>query len=156
MTLRKKIKAKWNFSLFSKLHKENNKNNKNIFTFLIFYLLLSSFFFLDFTFYEGALCFITFILSLCSNTLTLESIFEYIRQISSREKRVNSKWHFTIDRDDFILGLVSFWGEISRVNTLLTTTSHNEKLPSLKCSYFASAALRLWWQCEITVIIVPK
>ena len=81
--------------------------------------------------------FYSFILSLCSNTLTLESIFEYIRQkliknmlilkfhprmkylqvffsffhpgmkyhpclssrdeISSRQKRVNSKRHFTID-----------------------------------------------------------
>ena len=86
----------------------------------------------------------SFILSLCSNTLTLESIFEYIRQkliknmlilkfhprmkclhvffsffhsgmkshpclsyrdeISSRQKLVNSKRHFTIDKDDFIPG----------------------------------------------------
>ena len=101
----------------------------------------------------------SFILSLCSNTLTLESIFEYIRQkliknmlilkfhpgmkclhvffsffhpgmkfhpclssrdeISSRQKRVNSKRHFTIDRDDFIPGRVSSRDEISRVNTLL-------------------------------------
>ena len=81
VTLGKKIKTKWNF-FFSKLqlHNENNRNNKNVFTFLIFYLLSSSFFFLDFTFYKEALCFITFILSLCSNTLTLESIFEYIGQ----------------------------------------------------------------------------
>ena len=100
----------------------------------------------------------SFLLSLCSNTLTLESIFEYIHQkliknmlilkfhprmkclhvffsffhpgmkshpclssgdeISSRQKRVNSKRHFTIDRDDFIPGQVSSWDEISHVNTL--------------------------------------
>ena len=40
-------------------------------------------------------------------------------EISSREKRVNSKRHFTIDRDDFIHGRVSSRDEISRVNTLL-------------------------------------
>ena len=123
---------------------------------MIIYLLSSAFFFffffLDFTFYKEALRFITFILSLCSNMLTLESIFEYIRQkykknililkfhpgmkrlhisflffilgwnfipvfftgmsssrdeISSREKGVNSKRHFTIDRDDLIPGRVS-------------------------------------------------
>ena len=68
------------FSKLHKLHKENDRNNKNVSAFLIFYLLSSSFFFLGFTFYKEALCFITFILSLCSNTLTLESIFEYIRQ----------------------------------------------------------------------------
>ena len=39
-------------------------------------------------------------------------------EISSRQKRVNSKRHFTIDRNDFILGRVSSWDEISRVNTL--------------------------------------
>ena len=126
---------------------------------LIFYLLPSFFFFWDFTFYQEALYFITFIPSLCSNTFTLESIFEYVRQkliknmrilkfhpgmkclhiffsffhhglkshlcfsspdeISSRQKRVNSKRHFTIDRDDFIPGRVSSRDEISSVNTLL-------------------------------------
>ena len=40
----------------------------------------SFFFFSDFTFYKEALCFIIFIFSLCSNTLNLEGIFEYIRQ----------------------------------------------------------------------------
>ena len=40
-------------------------------------------------------------------------------EISSRQKRVNSKRHLTIDRDDFILGRVSFQDEISYVNTLL-------------------------------------
>ena len=38
-------------------------------------------------------------------------------EISSRQKRVNSKRHFTIDRDDFIPGIVSSLDEISRVNT---------------------------------------
>ena len=63
-------------SIFCKLPKEKKRNNKNVLTFLIFYFLSSSFFFSDFTFYKVALCFIIFILSLCSNTLTLESIFE--------------------------------------------------------------------------------
>ena len=126
---------------------------------MIFHLLLSSFlFFLDFTFNKEVLCFMTLMLSLCSNTLTLERIFKYIRQkliknmlilkfhpgtkcfhvflnffhprmifhpclssqdeISSRPERVNSKRHFTIDRDDFILGRVSSRDEISHVNTL--------------------------------------
>ena len=40
-------------------------------------------------------------------------------EILSRQKRVNSKRHFTIDRDDFILGRVSSRDEISRGNTLL-------------------------------------
>ena len=39
-------------------------------------------------------------------------------EISSQQKRVNSKIHFTTDRDDFIPGQVSSWDEISRVNTL--------------------------------------
>ena len=80
--------------------------------------------------------------------LNLENILEYIRQklkkhahfkissrdevftclfflfsswdeISSRQKRVNSKRHFTIDRDDLIPGRVSFRDEISRVYTVL-------------------------------------
>ena len=38
-------------------------------------------------------------------------------EISFRHKRVNSKRHFTIDRDDFIPGPVSSRYEISRVNT---------------------------------------
>ena len=116
-------------------------------TSFIFYLLCSSFFFSGFTFVKEASCFIIFILSLCSNMLNLENILEYIHQklkkhahfkvssqdevftrlffffsswdeISSRQKRVNSKRHFTIDRDDFIPGRVSSWDEISGVNTL--------------------------------------
>ena len=39
-------------------------------------------------------------------------------EISSRQKRVNSKRHFTIDMDDFIPGRVSSRDEISRVNAL--------------------------------------
>ena len=66
-------------SIISKLHKENN-NKKNVFTFFIFYLLWSSSLFSGFTFYKEALCFIIFILSLCSNMLNLENILEYIRQ----------------------------------------------------------------------------
>ena len=46
-------------------------------------------------------------------------IFSSRDEISSRQKRVNSKRHFTIDRDDFIPGPVSSQDEISRVNTLL-------------------------------------
>ena len=48
--------------------------------FFIFYLLCSSFFFLGFTFYNEALCFIIFRLSLCSKALNLENILEYVRQ----------------------------------------------------------------------------
>ena len=40
-------------------------------------------------------------------------------EISSQQKRVNSKRHFNIDRDDFVPGRVSFQDEISRVNTVL-------------------------------------
>ena len=40
-------------------------------------------------------------------------------EISSRQKRVNNKGHFTIDRDGFVSGRVSSRDEISRVNTLL-------------------------------------
>ena len=40
-------------------------------------------------------------------------------EIPSRQKRVNSKSYFTIDRDDFISGRVSSQDEISRINTLL-------------------------------------
>ena len=39
-------------------------------------------------------------------------------EISSRQERVNSNIHFTIDTDDFIPGRVSSQDEISRVNTL--------------------------------------
>ena len=39
-------------------------------------------------------------------------------EISSLQKRVNRKRYFTIDRDDFIPGRVSFRDEFSRVNTL--------------------------------------
>ena len=53
-------------------------------------------------------------------------------EISSRQKRVNSKRHFTIDKDDFILGRVSSQDEISRVNTLLICT----KIISVQCLNF--------------------
>ena len=114
-----------------------------VFDFLLIIFIL---FWGDFTFFikRRFVSFIHMFLSLCSNTLTLESIFEFIRQkliknmlilkfypwmkclhvifsfshpgmkshpclssrdeISSQQKRVNSKRHFTIDRDDFIPG----------------------------------------------------
>ena len=53
---------------------------KNALALFIFYLLCSSFFFSGFNFYKEALCFIIFILSLCSNMLNLENILEYICQ----------------------------------------------------------------------------
>ena len=40
-------------------------------------------------------------------------------ETSSRQKHVNSKRHFTIDRDDFIPRQISSWDEILSVNTLL-------------------------------------
>ena len=67
-------------SIISKLHKENDKKNKNVLTFFIFYLLRTFFFFSGFTFYKEASYFIIFILSLCANMLNLENILEYIRQ----------------------------------------------------------------------------
>ena len=53
-------------------------------------------------------------------------------EISSRQKRVNCKRHFSIDKDDFILGRVSSRDEISRVNTLLICT----KIISVQCLNF--------------------
>ena len=38
-------------------------------------------------------------------------------EISSRQKRVNSKWHFTINRDDFVPRRVSYGDETSHLNT---------------------------------------
>ena len=120
-------------------------------------MLCSSFFFSGFTFYKEALCFIIFILSLCSNMLNwkttwihrskikknililrfyrgmkclhvffsffypgmkFHSCLSFRDETSSRQKRVNSKRHFTIDRKDFIPWRVSSRDEISRVNTL--------------------------------------
>ena len=60
-------------------------------------------------------------------------------EISSRQKRVNSKRHFTIDRDDFIPGRVSSRDEISRANALSvcyhTLTSALKTNPLLKVEY---------------------
>ena len=67
-------------SIFSKFHKENNRNNKSVLTFLIFYLLCSSFFYSYFTFHKEALSFIMFILSLCSNITTFGKHIWIIRQ----------------------------------------------------------------------------
>ena len=87
-------------SIIFKLHKENNK--KNVFTFFIFYLLCSSFFFSGFTFYKEALCFIIFRLSLCSNTLNLENIHEYIRQ------KLKNHVHFKISSRDEVFTRLFF------------------------------------------------
>ena len=67
-------------SIISELTKKIIKNKKNVLTFFIFYLLCSSFFFLV-TFYKEALCFIIFMLSLCSNMLNLENILIYTSKI---------------------------------------------------------------------------
>ena len=76
---------------------------------MIFYLLSSSFFFSDPTLYKEDSCFIRFILSLCSNTLTLESVFEYIRQklkkhdhlkISSRDEVFTRLFVFFSSQDE--------------------------------------------------------
>ena len=117
-----------------KLPQKNKRNNKNVLTFLIFYRLSSSFFFfLDFTFYKVALIFhyihtlmfkhvnigkhiwihtskmkkkhTHFKISSRDEVFTrLFFFFSSRSEISSWQKRVNSKRHFTIDRDDFILG----------------------------------------------------
>ena len=131
VTLRKKIKKKKNeISIFCKLPKENKRNNKNVFTFLIFYLLSSSFFFLDFTFYKVKedLCFFIFILSLCSNTLTLESIFEYIRQKLIKNMLI-LKFHPGMKCLHVFFSLISSRNEISSV-FLTGVSSSQDKISS--------------------------
>ena len=125
-------------SIFSKLHKENNGNNKNIFKIFIFY---SSFFFSDFTFYKEALCFIIFVLSLCSNTLTLESILECICQkfkkkhahfkISSRDEVLTRLFFFFPYRDE-----ISFWQKRVHSKRVFTReiSSWDETCPRTKTS----------------------
>ena len=115
VTLRKKIIKQNEISTFCKLPKENKRNNENVFTFLIFYLLIfhflpfdfllfASFFFSDVTFCKEALCFIIFILPLFSNTLTLESIFEYY--VKNKIKNT----HFKISsRDEVVTRLFFFF-----------------------------------------------
>ena len=91
-------------SIISKITKKIIKKKKNVFTFFIYYLLCSSFFFSGFTFYKEALCFIIFILSLCSNMLNLENILEYIRQKSKKHA------HFKISSwDEVFTRLFSFF-----------------------------------------------
>ena len=117
--------------IFSKLHKENNWNNKNVLIYFIFYLLYLSFFFSDFTFHKEALYFIMFILSLCSNMLTLESICKYTRQklkkhvhfkILSRDEVFTRLLFFFSSRDE--TSFLSFWRDefILRWNFILTKT----------------------------------
>ena len=83
-------------------------------------------------------------------------------EISSRQKRVNSQRHFTIDRDDFIPGRVSSQDEISRVNTLLQKQpsrgflkkSCSENMQQLLCNFIEITfqygcspvnLLPIWW-----------
>ena len=82
-------------SIISKLHKENDKKNKNVLTFFIFYLLRTFFFFAGFTFYKEASYFIIFILSLCSNMPNLENIIEYIHQKLKKKKNSSRNEVFT-------------------------------------------------------------
>ena len=56
-------------------------------------------------------------------------------EISSWQKRVNSKRQFTIDRDDFILGQVLSWDEISRVNTHLVSFVKLHHIKSFHIKY---------------------
>ena len=108
--------------------------------------MFSCFFFSNFAFDKVALCFIIFKHSLCSNTLTLERIFEYIRQ-NFKKKHAHKKsidlstnlsfipgWNFISAKTCkeletfhhrqgwFYPGQVSYQDEISCVNTLLVTT----------------------------------
>ena len=76
---KRRLKQK-EISICSKLHKENNKNTKNIFK--------KSFFFSDFTLYKETLYFIMIILSLYLNILTLESIFEYLNTNVKNQKHM--------------------------------------------------------------------
>ena len=120
-------------SIFSKFHKENNRNNKSVLTFLIFYLLCSSFFYSYFTFIMlkhhnfGKHIWIirqkTFLknahfkISSRDDSIYTSffsffhpgrkfhtSLFDRDEFILSRQKRVNRKRHFAIDRDNFIPG----------------------------------------------------
>ena len=66
-------------------------------------------------------------------------------EISSWQQHVNSKRHFIIDRDDFILGRVSSWDEISGVNTPLikgwvVLISFWEKMTS--CTFLVGSGLK--------------
>ena len=95
-------------SILSKLHKEDN----NVLTFSLSYLLCSSFFFSGFTFYKDALCFIIFILPSRSNILNLQNILEYIHQ------KLKKHAHFKIwSRDEvftclFFLFFIPGWNFI--------------------------------------------
>ena len=55
----------------------------------------------------------------CTGKSTLTGMSSQRDEISSRQKRVNSKRHYTIDRDDFTPGRVSSRDEILLANTLL-------------------------------------
>ena len=78
ITQRKKLNQKE--KIFSKLHKENNKDNKNSLTFLIFYLLSQFFFFSDIIFCKRGLILHHVHTFIMLEMLILESILEYISQ----------------------------------------------------------------------------
>ena len=93
---------------------------------MIFYLLSSSFFFLDFTFYKVALCFIIFILLLCLNTFTLESILN---------------WNFHLNWKVSLFGyLGKLWTIFKDANRLSSSTFNGRPYKVLHIrKYF-------WWQ----------
>ena len=70
-------------------------------------------------------------------------------EIPPRQKSVNSKRYFTIDRDDFVPGRVSSLDEISRVNTL----SKSLMLDSPEaCSFIKKETLAQVHSCEFCEI----
>ena len=56
-------------------------------------------------------------------------------ETSSRQKRVNSKRHFTIDRNNFVPGRVSSPDEISCVNTLLEISQNSQENTCARVSF---------------------
>ena len=111
-------------SIFCKLPKEN-KRNKNALTFLLFYLSSSFFFFSYFTFYKVALCFIIFILSLCSNALTLESILNW---------NLYLKWK------------VSLFGDLRKLWTIFKDANRLSSSTFKKTCKVLHARQYFWWQ----------
>ena len=92
-------------AIFFELGKENDKNTKNIFK---KYFLIS-----DFTFNKEALCFIMFILALCSNMLILEGIFEFIRQ-----KLKNHASFKILSRHEVFTRLFFFFSSLDEISSL--------------------------------------
>ena len=63
-------------------------------------------------------------------------------KVSSRQKCVNSKRNFTIERDDFATGRVSSQDEISCVNTLSNDLEHSQKTPRMDFNMLIGTAFR--------------